>query len=142
MHHPLQQEGLGRRRTNRQRMPPAGTTAVPRRQARSAARPRPRTQTAQKPLRIRWERVGRVLLVIVLAVVAGLYIQQGLAYLSAHSQANQQKAIVTRLRSENAQLARQQKSLNQPATIMQYARQLGMVQPGERPYVVTGLPGN
>jgi cell division protein FtsB len=86
--------------------------------------------------------VGRVLLVIVLAVVAGLYVQQGLAYLSARSQANQQKAAVLQLRHQNARLSRQQKSLNDTATIMRYARQLGMVQPGERPYVVTGLPGN
>jgi cell division protein FtsB len=124
-------------------MPPAGTTtAAPRRQARAAVRPRPRTAAARKPLRIRWERIGRVLLVIVLAVVAGLYIQQGLAYLSARGQTEQQKAIVLGLRRENAQLTRQQKSLNNPATIMRYARQLGMVQPGERPYVVTGLPGS
>lgn len=77
---------------------------------------------------------------MVLAVVAGLYIQQGLAYLSVRSQANQQKAIVQRLIRQNAQLRRQQKSLNNPATIMSDARELGMVAPGERPYVVTGLP--
>ena len=130
-------------------MPPAGTTtAAPRRQARGSARrqtsrtgrPRPRTAAARGPLRIRWERIGRILLVIVLAVVAGLYSQQGLAYLSVRSQANQQKAIVQRLIRQNAQLRRQQKSLNNPATIMSDARELGMVAPGERPYVVTGLP--
>jgi cell division protein FtsL len=93
-------------------------------------------------VRIRWERVGRVLLVIVLAVVAGLYIQQGLAVLSAHNQAQQQKALVLSLRHNNAQLTQEQRSLNNPATIMRYARQLGMVEPGERPYVITGLPGN
>lgn len=82
-----------------------------------------------------------MLLVIVLAVVAGLYIQQGLAYLSVRSQGNQQKAIVSRLTKENAWLTREQRSLNSPATIMSDARQLGMVQPGERPYVITGLPG-
>jgi cell division protein FtsB len=92
-------------------------------------------------MRIRWERVGRVLLVIVLAVVAGLYIQQGLTYLSVRSQANQQKAIVSRLITQNAQLRREQKSLNNPATIVSDARELGMVAPGERPYVITGLPG-
>lgn len=131
-------------------MPPAGsTTAAPRRQARGSARPkarqagarpRPRTDAARRPLRIRWERVGRVLLVIVLAVVAGLYIQQGLAYLSVRSQASQQKAIVSRLTEQNAALARQQKSFNNPATIIRMARQLGMIRAGERPYVVTGLP--
>ena len=122
-------------------MPPAGTTAAPRRQARASARPRPRTSAAQRPVRIRWERVGRVLLVIVLAVVAGLYIQQGLAYLSVRGQTQQQKTIVLQLRRQNAKLAEQQRSLNDPATIIRYARQLGMIEPGERPYVVTGFPG-
>jgi cell division protein FtsB len=77
----------------------------------------------------------------VLAVVAGLYIQQGLAYLSARSQANAQNAIADRLARQNAKLIRQEKALNNPATIEQDARALGMVRPGERPYVVTGLPG-
>lgn len=86
--------------------------------------------------------MGRVLLVIVLAVVAGLYIQQGVAYLSVRSQANQQKAIVSQLATANARLVREQTSLNNPATIMHEARVLGMVEPGERPYVITGLPGN
>jgi cell division protein FtsB len=81
-----------------------------------------------------------VLLVIVLTVVAGLYVQRGLAFLSARTQAHEQKAIVLRLRRQNAELIREQRALNDPATIMRDARQLGMVAPGERPYVITGLP--
>lgn len=79
-------------------------------------------------------------MVVVLAVVLGLYVQQGLAYLSVRSQASQQAGIVKRLVGQNARLARQEKALNNPATIVQEARQLGMIKPGERPYVVTGLP--
>jgi len=82
-----------------------------------------------------------VLLVIVLAVVAGLYIQQGLRYLSARSQTDQQNAIAAQLARQNAKLTRQAKALNNPAAIVKAARALGMVAPGERPYVVTGLPG-
>ena len=84
--------------------------------------------------------MGRVLLVVVLAVVAGLYVQQGLAYLSARSQADQQNAIAAALARQNARLERQARSLNNPATIERDARELGMVKPGERPYVLTGLP--
>jgi cell division protein FtsB len=80
-------------------------------------------------------------LLIVLAVVLGLYLQQGLAYLSARSEANQQAAVVQRLVRQNAALRRQASSLNNPTTIVEEARQLGMIKPGERPYVVTGLPG-
>jgi cell division protein FtsB len=78
----------------------------------------------------------------VLTVVVGLYVQQGLTYLSVHAQASQQTAIVKSLTRQNAALAAQQKSLNDPQTIQRDARALGMVRPGERAYVVTGLPGH
>jgi cell division protein FtsB len=92
--------------------------------------------------RVRWDRVGRVALVIVLAVVALLYVQHAISYLQARSEANQQQAIVKRLEQQNAALVRQQKQLNDPATIVKDARELGMVWMGERPYSVTGLPNH
>ena len=92
--------------------------------------------------RVRWERVGRVALLLVLFIVAGLYVQHALAYLSARSQAHTQAAIVRNLQRDNAQLAQQQRALRDPSTIMLDARRLGMVRPGERPYVVTGLPNH
>jgi cell division protein FtsB len=91
---------------------------------------------------VRWDRVGRVGLLVVLCVVAGLYVQQGLAYLSVRSQANRQKAIVHQLTRANASLRAQQRSLNDPATIVRDARALGMVRVGEHPYEVTGLPSH
>jgi cell division protein FtsB len=91
---------------------------------------------------VRWDRVGRVALVIVLAVVALLYVQHAISYLQARSEANQQQAVVKRLEQQNAALVRQQKQLNDPATIVKDARELGMVWMGERPYSVTGLPNH
>ncbi len=93
-------------------------------------------------MRVRWDRLGRVGLLVVFAVVAALYIQQGLALLSTHSQAVQQLAIVHQLAKENQALDRQQRSLKDPAVIERDARALGMVFPGERPYVVTGVPNH
>ena len=92
--------------------------------------------------RVRWDRVGRVGLLIVLCVVAGLYVQQALTYLSVRSQANHQRAIVRQLTRSNTSLRAQQRSLNEPATILRDARSLGMVRVGEHPYEVTGLPGH
>lgn len=92
--------------------------------------------------RIRWDRLGRVGLLVVLAVVAVLYVRQGISLLSTHAQAAQQEAIVQRLARANAGLRQQQRVLNDPATIERDARSLGMVRPGERPYVVTGLAGH
>ena len=75
-------------------------------------------------------------------MVAGVYVQRGLAYFSARSQADQQRAIVEQLSRSNASLRTQQRSLNDPATILSDARALGMVRPGEHPYEVTGMPGH
>ncbi len=123
-------------------MPPArSAAAAPRKRVRTPPRPRglaPRGQIS----RVRWDRVGRVGLLVVLTVVIGLYVQHALAYWSTRSQAEEQQAIVSRLAGENAALTREQQSLNDPATIQRDARALGMVLPGERPYVITGSPGH
>ena len=89
---------------------------------------------------MRWERVGRIGLLVVLAVVVGLYVEHTLSYLSTRAQADQQQAIVQSLTRQNARLRQEQKSLNDPATIIRDARGLGMVRPGERSYVVKHLP--
>jgi cell division protein FtsB len=91
---------------------------------------------------VRWDRVGRVSLLVVLCVVAGLYVQQGLAYLAVRSQASHQRAIVQQLTRSNAALRAQQRALNNPAKILRDARSLGMVRVGEHPYEVTGLPNH
>jgi cell division protein FtsB len=117
-------------------------TAPPRRHSRTApARPR-RVATRGLRGRVRWDRVGRVTLLLVLCVVAGLYVQQGLAYLAVRSQANHQRAIVQQLARSNASLRAQQRALSSPATILRDARALGMVRVGEHPYEVTGLPSH
>jgi cell division protein FtsB len=89
-------------------------------------------------LRVRWDRAGRVGLLVVLVIVVGLYVQHTLSYFSTRAQASTQAAIVDRLQRQNAQLEKQQRSLSHPATIVRDARALGMVRPGERPYVMTG----
>jgi cell division protein FtsB len=91
---------------------------------------------------VRWDRAGRIGLLVVLVVVVGLYVQHTVSYFSTKSQFDQQQAIVNRLAHQNAALERQQKSLGKPATIVRDARELGMVRPGERPYVITGLAGH
>jgi cell division protein FtsB len=121
-------------------MPPARPAPVnPRRRVRTPlARPHRVTVRAPK-LRVRWDRAGRIGLLVVLGVVVALYVQHTLAYLSTRSQANQQQAIVSRLQRANTALERQQRSLSDPAVIVRDARALGMVRPGERPYVIPGL---
>lgn len=135
-------------------MPPVrSATAASRSRTRTSSRPgagagAPRRLSGPRRLvrraprgRVRWDRVGRVALLVVFAVVAGLYLQQGLAYLSARSQYNHQHAIVTGLQRDNARLSAEARLLQDPATIVRFARQLGMVRPGERSYAISGLPG-
>jgi cell division protein FtsB len=122
-------------------MPPArSATAAPRRQPRPAPRKAPRLINRPPKLRVRWERVGRVGLLVVLGIVMALYVEHTLSYFATRTQANQQQAVVSRLSRQNAQLSRQVKSLSDPSTIVSDARSLGMVRPNERPYVITGTP--
>jgi cell division protein FtsB len=122
-------------------MPPARpATAAPRRHPRPAPRKRPLLVARPPKLRVRWERVGRIGLLVVLTIVVGLYVEHTLSYFATHTQADRQQAIVTKLTRQNAQLAKQAKALNTPSMIVSQARALGMVRPNERPYVITGQP--
>jgi cell division protein FtsB len=81
-----------------------------------------------------------VALLVVLGIVAGLYVQHAMAYLSLRSQLQRQNAAVRHLERANAALTREQRLLNDPAWIVLDARGLGMVRPGERSYRIYGLP--
>src|ERR1700677_2391597 len=100
-------------------MPPAPSasarTATARtsaaRAAATAERRRERTQRSRRPqrvtlraphLRVRWERVGRVGLLLVLAVVIGLCADHAISYLTARAASNRQHAIVAHLEHQNA----------------------------------------
>jgi cell division protein FtsB len=124
-------------------MPQARSAASAARKARAPRSTplRPRRVPAKPPLaRVRWDRVGRVGLLVVLVVVGGLYLQHTLELLSSHARAQREVQIVRNLVKQNAALTREEQSLNDPATIQSEARALGMVHAGERPYVVT--PGH
>jgi cell division protein FtsB len=116
----------------------ARRTRAPRDAARPRQRPR-RIATKTTAARIRWDRVGRVALLVAFCVVLGIWVQDGLQWIRAKQASDAQQAIVARLSRDNAALQRQERSLQNPATIERDARALGMVQAGERPYVVTGL---
>jgi cell division protein FtsB len=89
---------------------------------------------------VRWERLGRVALLVVLAVVIGLYADHAISFFTARAQANRQHAIVTQLKRQNAYFEQRQRSLNDLSAILAQARRLGMVRPGEQPYTITGQP--
>ena len=89
---------------------------------------------------MRWERVGRIGLLVVLAVVIGLYADHAISYLTARAESNRQHVIVSHLQRQNAYFEQRQRSLNDLSAILAQARKLGMVRPGEQPYTITGQP--
>lgn len=75
-------------------------------------------------------------MVVVFGLVGWIGVKAALAMAAAAQQANQQHAIVLNLEAQHRSLEARKNALSQPATIMRDARHLGMVDAGERPYVV------
>jgi len=127
-------------------MASARQTAAARERARSEraaprAKPRPRV-VAGGARGIRWDRVGRVALLIVLAGVMALYIGPAISYFHTWREAKARRAEVHQLERENARLRARRAALQDPRTLEREARRLGLVKPGERPFIVKGLPGD
>lgn len=91
---------------------------------------------------MRWDRLGRVALLFVLAALLYLYMSAGIHMFSTWSQARRDNAAVATMEREHEALARRHESLGRQATLEAEARQLGMMKAGEQAYVVTGLPNN
>ncbi|MGO9752016.1 MAG: FtsB family cell division protein [Solirubrobacteraceae bacterium] len=90
--------------------------------------------------RVRWDRLGRIALLFVFGLVVVFGIQGAVSFIDTRAQAEQQQAIVAALTRQNAKLVEQQRSLESTQTIVQEARKLGMVRPGEQPYAVIAPP--
>jgi cell division protein FtsB len=119
-------------------MPAASASYAPSRGARS--RRVPAAQRAAQ--RIRWDRLGRIAMLLVLAALLYLYASAGLRMLSTLQQSHRDNAKVAVMQRQHAALVRQHNALSSQSTLEQEARQLGMMRPGEQPYVVGGLPSN
>lgn len=89
---------------------------------------------------IRWDRISRYGLLAVLVGLMFLYINPARSYLNTMREASHRHAEVRGLQRENKRLQAKRRALSDPRTLEAEARRLGMVRPGERPYVVRGLP--
>jgi cell division protein FtsL len=92
--------------------------------------------------RVRWDRLGRMAMLVVLAVLLYLYLSAGLHMYSTWGQSRHDKAAVATLEREHRALASQHEALGRQNTVETEARQLGMKKANERQYVITGLPSN
>jgi cell division protein FtsB len=92
--------------------------------------------------RVRWDRLGRIAMLGVIAVIACLYLSAGIRFLSSWRESRRDRAQVSSLEAQNHRLQRQHAALASPGTVQAEARRLGMIHPGEQAYVVSGLPSN
>lgn len=95
---------------------------------------------ADLPARIRWDRVGRVALLLVLLLLVYLYVGPVRSWWSTLQDSKAKQAQVERLKRENAELRSRRAALQTPQALEREARRMGMVKPDERPFVVRGLP--
>jgi cell division protein FtsB len=89
---------------------------------------------------IRWDRVGRMALLVVLVGIMSLYIGPLHSYWSTRHEAQAKRNEVQRLQREHVRLSERRAALRSKGTLEKEARRLGMVRPGERAYSVSGLP--
>jgi cell division protein FtsB len=110
--------------------------------SRAYAAPRRRVRRRVGPSRIRWDRVGRIALVLVLFGVMVSYLNPLVNLLEAWQGSKASEQQLTQLQRERDGLRSQLREVSSPATLEREARKLGMVRPGEHAYVVHGLSGN
>lgn len=91
-------------------------------------------------MRVRWDRVGRTALLLLLLLVALAYVGPARSLLSTWRDSNAKQAQLQQLQREHGALVRRERELRDPRTVQAEARRLGMVKPGERSYVVGNLP--
>jgi hypothetical protein len=108
----------------------------------TAAGGRSRRSGGANPARVRWDRLGRLAMLAVLAALLYLYLSAGVHMLSTWGQARHDRATVVAMEGEHQTLVRQREALSRQGTVEAQARQLGMKKSGERQYIVPGLPAN
>lgn len=121
-------------------VPSARAGAAPSRTRRAGKRST-RTSAGTLP-RVRWDRVGRLAMLVVLAVLLYLYLSAGIRMLSTWHQSRHDSATVVTMEREHKALVRQRESLGRQGTVEAQARNLGMKKPNERQYIAPGLPSN
>ncbi|HXF31051.1 MAG TPA: septum formation initiator family protein [Solirubrobacterales bacterium] len=105
---------------------------------RPAARKR-RPGARRTASRIKWDRVGRIALVLVLFAVAYSYLNPAINLFETYRSTTASKAEFHQLLQENKHLHRSIQSADNPAVVAAAARKQGMVAEGETPFVLRGL---
>jgi hypothetical protein len=113
------------------------TSTVRRRPA--ARKTRPAARRGQS--RIKWDRLGRIALTLVIAAVLYSYLHPTIAFFQTYTGTSAAKAKRHELLQENRALHERIKSSKDRLVIEREGRAQGMVAEGETPTVVHGLGG-
>src|SRR4051794_37748826 len=98
------------------------------------------TAAPRRVARVRWDRISRYALLLVFGVVLFLYIGPAKSYVQTLGESHSRSNQVRTLEREHAKLEARKRALADPRVVEAEARRLGMVRPGERPFVVRNLP--
>ncbi len=102
-----------------------------------AYRVAPRRPVAGRPAsRIHWDRLGRVLLVLVLFGIMVSYVNPVAGFVDAWRGSHAERSELQSLSREHTRLVAKAASLNRPGAAAEQARGIGMVAPGERAFVI------
>jgi cell division protein FtsB len=108
--------------------------------SRPKRRPAARRPGARRsPSRIKWDRVGRIALVLVLFAVAYSYLNPAINLFETYRSTTAAKSEFHHLLQENKRLHRAIKSSDAGPAVAAAARKQGMVAEGETPFVLHGL---
>jgi cell division protein FtsB len=114
---------------------------------RTASRPKRRPAARRKPAprrggsRIRWDRVGRIALTLVLVAVLYSYLNPAIDFVKTYTATTAAKAELRELQAKNRRLHQRVQSADDPLVLDREARAQGMVEEGETPIVIRGLGG-
>jgi cell division protein FtsB len=117
----------------------ASSAYAPSRTKRRPAARKPRPGARSGPSRIKWDRVGRIALVLVLFAVAYSYLNPAIDLFKTYRATTAAKVEFQNLLHENKRLHRAVQSSDDPAVVEQAARKQGMIAEGETPFVLHGL---
>jgi cell division protein FtsB len=119
--------------------PQAGRTRTATRRRPAARKRRPAARSG--PSRIKWDRVGRIALTVVLFAVLYSYLNPAIDFVKTYTGTTAAKAKLHELQHENRRLHNRIQSADEPLVVNQAARAQGMVAEGETPAVIRGRLG-
>jgi cell division protein FtsB len=102
----------------------------------------PRSKKGRNATGLRFDRMGRLAMLVLVVALVGLYVRSGVSLWSAWNASRADSTKVLSLEAQSNRLKQQHSQLQQRWATEAAARRLGMAHDGEKAYVIRGLPSN